>query len=60
MIRVTVAFAAPGREWLADVTLPDAATVRDAVAASGAMATLALDPATVECAIFGRRTTAAA
>jgi putative ubiquitin-RnfH superfamily antitoxin RatB of RatAB toxin-antitoxin module len=54
-VRVTVAYAAPGTEAIVEVTLPTAATVRDAVAASGMMTRLALDPESIAFAIFGRR-----
>jgi uncharacterized protein len=52
---VTVAYAAPDFEALVIVTLSAGATVNDAVAQSGIMARLSLDPMIVEFAIFGRR-----
>ena len=54
-IAVTVAYAAPGAEALVVVTLSAGATVDDAVAQSGILGTLALDPAPIEFAIFGQR-----
>ena len=54
-IAVTVAYAAPGTEALVVVTLSAGATVNDAVAQSGIVATFALDPALLEIAIFGQR-----
>ena len=35
LLRVTVAFCAPGVEDVSDVTLPPGSTVRDAIAAAG-------------------------
>jgi uncharacterized protein len=52
---VTVAYAAPDVEALIVVTLSAGATVDDAVAQSGIMVRLNLDPMRVEFAIFGRR-----
>ena len=52
---VTVAYAAADVEALVVVTLSAGATVDDAVAQSGIMTRLALDPMLVEFAIFGRR-----
>ena len=54
-IDVTVAYAAPDAEALVVVTLSAGATVDDAVAQSGILATLALDPTPLEFAIFGQR-----
>jgi uncharacterized protein len=54
-ITVTVAYAAPGVEALVTVTLPAGATIDDAVAQSGIVTQLALDPARLECAIYGQR-----
>jgi putative ubiquitin-RnfH superfamily antitoxin RatB of RatAB toxin-antitoxin module len=54
-VQVTVAFAAPGAEAIVAVTLPAGATLGDAIAASGIVARLGLDPALLECAIFGQR-----
>jgi uncharacterized protein len=52
---VTVAYAAPGVEALVEVRLGEGASVSDAVAQSGIVGRLALDPAQLEFAIFGRR-----
>jgi putative ubiquitin-RnfH superfamily antitoxin RatB of RatAB toxin-antitoxin module len=54
-IAVTVAYAAPDAEALVVVMLPAGATVNEAIARSGIVAALALDPALLEFAIFGRR-----
>lgn len=54
-VTVTVAYAAPGVEALVTVTLPAGATIDDAVAQSGITRQLALDPARLECAIYGQR-----
>ena len=54
-VRVTVAYAAPGGEAIVPVVLPDAATVADAVAASGLVAAYALAPEAIAFAIFGQR-----
>jgi uncharacterized protein len=54
-LSVTVAYAAPDVEALVTVTLPAGATVNDAIAQSGIVARLALDPARLEFAIFGQR-----
>ena len=54
-ISVTVAYAAPDVEALVVISLPEGATVSDAVAQSGLVARLALDPARLEYAIFGQR-----
>jgi putative ubiquitin-RnfH superfamily antitoxin RatB of RatAB toxin-antitoxin module len=54
-IVVTIAYAAPRVEVLIDVRLAPATHVVDAVAQSGIVARLALDPAQLEFAIFGRR-----
>jgi putative ubiquitin-RnfH superfamily antitoxin RatB of RatAB toxin-antitoxin module len=52
---VTVAYAASEIEALVVVTLPAGATVNDAIAKSGIVARLGLDPTLLEFAIFGRR-----
>ena len=52
---VTVVYAAPGVEALATVTVPAGATIEDAVARSGIVTQLALDPARLEWAIYGQR-----
>lgn len=54
-IAVTIAYAAPGVEVLVDVRLNPGACVGDAVAQSGIVPTLAVDPAQLEFAIFGQR-----
>jgi putative ubiquitin-RnfH superfamily antitoxin RatB of RatAB toxin-antitoxin module len=54
-IAVTVAYAAPDAEAIVVVMLPRGATVDDAIARSGMVAALALDPTLLEFAIFGRR-----
>ena len=55
MPAVTVAYAAPGAEAQVAVDLPQGAVVADAVAASGLLDRLALDPRTLGYAIFGQR-----
>jgi len=52
---VTVAYASPDGEALVAVTLSAGATVDDAIAQSGIVAHLNLDPAQLEPAIFGQR-----
>ena len=52
---VTVAYAAPDVEALVVVTLSAGAMVKDAIAQSGLVARLALDPTLLEFAIFGKR-----
>ena len=54
-LTVTVAYAAPGVEALVAVSLPEGSTISDAVAQSGLVARLGLDPARIEYAIFGQR-----
>jgi uncharacterized protein len=54
-LSVTVAYAAPDVEALVTVKLRAGATVNDAIAQSGIVARLALDPARLEYAIFGQR-----
>jgi putative ubiquitin-RnfH superfamily antitoxin RatB of RatAB toxin-antitoxin module len=54
-VTVTVVYAAPGVEALVTVTLPAGATIDDVVAQSGIVTQLALDPAQLECAIYGQR-----
>jgi len=54
-LSVTIAYAAPDVEVIVAVTLQDGATVGDAVAQSGIVAQLALDPALLEFAIYGQR-----
>lgn len=52
---VTVAYAAPDVEALVVVTLTAGATVNDAIAQSGIMARLELDPTELAFAVFGQR-----
>jgi uncharacterized protein len=54
-IEIKVAYAAPGTEVLVDVRLDPGARVSDAIAQSGIVARLALDPVYLEYAIFGQR-----
>jgi putative ubiquitin-RnfH superfamily antitoxin RatB of RatAB toxin-antitoxin module len=54
-LAVTVAYAAPGVEALITVTLRAGATIDDAVAQSGILRQLALDPDGLEFAIYGQR-----
>jgi putative ubiquitin-RnfH superfamily antitoxin RatB of RatAB toxin-antitoxin module len=53
MLRVSVAYAAPGVERLVPLELADGATVADAVAASALVQTLGLDATALGLAIFG-------
>ena len=55
MMRVVVAYAAPGIEALVEVELPAGATVSDALAASDLITRLALTPEVLGYAIFGQR-----
>lgn len=55
MLAVTVVYAAPGIEASVALELPVSATLADAVAASGLLPRLQLDPATIAFAIFGQR-----
>lgn len=52
---VTVAYAAPGVEVLVVVKLFAGATVDDAIAQSGIITHLDLDPTQLEPAVFGQR-----
>ena len=54
-VDVTVVYAAPGVEAIVRVALPPGAVVGDALAASGLLDRLALDPRTLACAIYGER-----
>jgi putative ubiquitin-RnfH superfamily antitoxin RatB of RatAB toxin-antitoxin module len=54
-LTVIVAYAAPGVEAFVSVTLPAGATIDDAVEQSGIVTQLSLDPARLECAIYGQR-----
>jgi uncharacterized protein len=54
-LTVTVVYAASGVEALVTVKLPAGATIEDAVAQSGLVTQLALDPARLEWAIYGQR-----
>lgn len=55
MLAISVAYAAPGIEGTVALELPAPATVADAVAASGLLTRLQLDPTTIAFAIFGQR-----
>ena len=54
-MQVAVACAPPGREAIVDVDLADGATVADAVARSGLVARLGLDPGSLGFAIHGQQ-----
>jgi putative ubiquitin-RnfH superfamily antitoxin RatB of RatAB toxin-antitoxin module len=54
-LSVTVAYATPDIEAIVVVTLSAGATVADAIVQSGIVERLALDPAELETALFGRR-----
>jgi uncharacterized protein len=54
-LEVTVAYAARGVEAIVAVSLPSGATIADAVARSGLIARLGLDPAAIRFALHGRR-----
>ena len=54
-LAVTVAYAAPGVEVMVVVKLSAGATINDAVAHSGIVARLKLDPAKLGFAVFGQR-----
>jgi hypothetical protein len=54
-VRVTVVHATADVEAHVVLTLPAGATINDAIAQSGIVARLALDPAQVEFAVFGQR-----
>jgi putative ubiquitin-RnfH superfamily antitoxin RatB of RatAB toxin-antitoxin module len=54
-IHVDVAYAAPGIELVVALTLPAAATVADAVAASGLRERCGLAPEVIAYAIHGQR-----
>ncbi|HEY3177409.1 MAG TPA: RnfH family protein [Casimicrobiaceae bacterium] len=54
-MHIVVAYAAPGIEEQVDVELAPGAVVDDAVAASGLIARLKLEPTTLAYAIFGQR-----
>jgi uncharacterized protein len=53
MLQVVVAYAADDVECIVAVDLPEAATVADAVEQSSILSRLALDPSTLDYAIFG-------
>lgn len=55
MLAITVVYAAPGIEASVALELPASATLADAVAASGLLTHLHLDPATIAFAIYGQR-----
>ena len=54
-MQVEVACAPPGREAIVEVDVPDGGTVADAVARSGLVANLGLDPGTLGFAIHGQQ-----
>ena len=55
LLRVTVAFCAPGVEDVSEVTLPPGSTVRDAIAAAGLRARRSELKDPVDVGIWGRR-----
>ena len=55
VVRVAVAYVAPGVELLIPLELPDGASVQDAVAAARLGERTGADVDTSACAIFGRR-----
>ena len=55
LLRVTVAFCAPGVEDVSEVTLPPGSTVRDAIAAAGLRARRSELKDPVDAGIWGRR-----
>ena len=55
LLRVTVAFCAPGVEDVSEVTLPPGSTVRDAIAAAGLRARRPELKDPVDVGIWGRR-----
>ena len=55
LLRVTVAFCAPGVEDVSEVTLPPGSTVRDAIAAAGLRARRPELKDPVDSGIWGRR-----
>ncbi|MEP7327669.1 MAG: RnfH family protein [Betaproteobacteria bacterium] len=55
MLAVTVVYAAPGVEAAVSLTLPDSATVADAVGASGLIEQWQLNRAAIAFAIYGQR-----
>jgi putative ubiquitin-RnfH superfamily antitoxin RatB of RatAB toxin-antitoxin module len=56
-MRIEIAYAAPGVEALLDVHVGPGAVVADAIALSGLVARLNLDPARLSYAIHGQRAT---
>ncbi|WDD93796.1 RnfH family protein [Burkholderia sp. FERM BP-3421] len=55
MLAVQVCYALPDRQTLIDVEVPDGATVRDAIDASGVLARHPdIDPAALKTGIFGK------
>ncbi len=52
-MKVTLAWAAPGREWHAAVELPAGATLADALSASGALLSAVPESGTLRYSIFG-------
>jgi len=59
-MNVTVVFATAGVQDVVPLTLPEGATVADAVARSGLAQTYALDPAELAFAVHGKRRAAGA
>ena len=55
MLAVTVVYAAPGIEVAVELDLPAAATIADAVTASGLLGRWHLDATAIGYAIFGQR-----
>ena len=55
MLRITLAYAAPGVEWLHAVEVPDGSTVEQAVAALQRSLPPHLRGAALQCAIYGQR-----
>lgn len=53
-IVATVAWVAPGVEWLIDVELEDGATIADAIARTGILARVDWPAASLRFAIFGQ------
>ena len=54
-VTVTVVYAAPGVEAAEELTLPEPATVAEAVAASGLIERWQLERSSIAFAIFGQR-----
>jgi putative ubiquitin-RnfH superfamily antitoxin RatB of RatAB toxin-antitoxin module len=55
LLSVELAYAEPGAQVLIPLSLPDGATLRDALAASGILTRFPhLDPATLKTGVFGK------